>query len=716
MLNTLVRNIRTILVIVFLMLIKNTSFCQGFINKNKPSIIIRENSGEKYLRWIIEEGEYPLSAEDLDAGLIKDAKLIDLETSKKFEAKVWNNYWFNIELEHVEDLSQKSLSFERGGNCWPFEVTFYSVEAYQCHNDSMTLIGVSGNSIPANRRDTPNHISPSIIMLKNFDAKTSMIWIKIVSAEACKIQIDIALNDNSEILERKFDQKIMITLPLLGAIVALLLILSYLIYKFKDEIYVWSSFYLLILFINRIYVGLINEFYRFLNFENPRIFVLSYAIIATLLMVSFLQVWRKLINTFNEFPKVYRFIGYLIIYICLFSMIFTSARFVRWDFSFFTPMQQPLFLLFFVLISIIAAYLIFKGTSVSRFISLGIVVMSFSITVAIILVNYFTAVDEVLLKGIIGVAMVFVLVAALAHRFVIIHNQKEAALVEKIEAEKQNIDQLHKINSASNKFVPNAFLNFIGKSNILEATLGDHIEKNVAILFSDIRNFTSISEKLSPKDTFHFVSEFNKGIGPIISKNNGFINQYLGDGIVAIFPVSSDDALNAAIEMKKYQNELRIRNLENNKFEVEIGIGLHYGSIIMGIMGDEERLDATIISDNVNLAARIESLTKIYSCSILFSDAFNTQLTQESYQFIRYLGRTTIKGKEKQVGIFECLDYLNPMQLKLKQDTDGLFKLAVQLMSENKLDEALFYFNKILEVSPTDKTIQALIFRISTLK
>jgi len=103
------------------------------------------------------------------------------------------------------------------------------------------------------------------------------------------------------------------------------------------------------------------------------------------------------------------------------------------------------------------------------------------------------------------------------------------------EVEQQKTKQLRQINIVSNKFVPKTFLNFLGKSNILDATLGDYVEKQVTVMFSDIRDYTSLSEKMTPKQNFKFVNRFNQLMGPIIQHNKGFINQYLGDGLMAIF-------------------------------------------------------------------------------------------------------------------------------------------------------------------------------------
>jgi adenylate cyclase len=113
---------------------------------------------------------------------------------------------------------------------------------------------------------------------------------------------------------------------------------------------------------------------------------------------------------------------------------------------------------------------------------------------------------------------------------------------------------------------------------------------------------------------------------PLIRKNKGFINQYLGDAIMAIFPGNARDALSAAVEMQQSLKDLNNIRSQQNLPPIYIGIGMHSGPLIMGITGDKDRLDATTISDTVNTAARIESLTKYYKASIILSDASLQQI------------------------------------------------------------------------------------------
>ena len=279
------------------------------------------------------------------------------------------------------------------------------------------------------------------------------------------------------------------------------------------------------------------------------------------------------------------------------------------------------------------------------------------------------------------------------------------------------IRALHEV---TQRFVPNEFIKYLGYDQITQVTLGDSVEKEVTVFFSDIRGYTTLSENMSPAETFRFVNAFNNRMGPIILKNKGFINQYLGDGIMAIFPFSPADALKAAVEMHQ---ELHIYNEQRalkNRLPIKIGIGLHTGPLIMGITGDEERLDATTISDTVNTAARLESLTKYYGVNILLSgnsfDKLDLFLEKEPNDFqLRYLGKVQVKGKKQATKIYECFDGDTREMFLAKEKTAAYFDTALAHFHQQKFSVALTNFQRIVDEYPNDKTAQLFLDKVSQL-
>ena len=140
---------------------------------------------------------------------------------------------------------------------------------------------------------------------------------------------------------------------------------------------------------------------------------------------------------------------------------------------------------------------------------------------------------------------------------------------------------LNKIFDIAGRFVPNEFIKSLGKDRITDVNLGDLAHKDVTVLFADIRGYTTISEKMTPEENFKFINAYNLRMGPVIQQNNGFINQYLGDAIMALFPAKPNDALSSAIEIQKKLATYNYQRIEKGRLPIKIGIGLH---IILNIL------------------------------------------------------------------------------------------------------------------------------------
>jgi len=265
-------------------------------------------------------------------------------------------------------------------------------------------------------------------------------------------------------------------------------------------------------------------------------------------------------------------------------------------------------------------------------------------------------------------------------------------------------EAMRKIFEATGKFVPYQFIKSLGHEVITDVKLGDQVEKIVTVLFTDIRNYTSLSEQMTPEETFGFICLFNERMGPIIRKHEGFINQYLGDSIMAIFPVNAGNALEASIEMQQEIREFNAMQLQNNKPPIEIGIGMHTGPLIMGITGDIDRMDACTISDTVNTASRVESLTKHYKTSILLSDASLKQIDNKSLFHLRNLGLVQLKGKHNSINVHECFSCNSASELQRKLGTLLIFNQGVSHYLNKNFAPANEAFKKVIDMDPDDRT------------
>jgi len=261
---------------------------------------------------------------------------------------------------------------------------------------------------------------------------------------------------------------------------------------------------------------------------------------------------------------------------------------------------------------------------------------------------------------------------------------------------------LNGIHKAASKFVPTEFIKSVGREAITEVVLGDHVEKNVTVLFSDIRGYTTLAEGMTPRQNFKFVNAYVGKMGPLIQKNRGFVNQYLGDGIMALFPQDSEDALQAGIDMQKRIQEYNIRRKKEGYLPLSVGIGLHTGPLVMGIIGDLDRNDTAIIADTVNTASRMEGVTKHYGAQIIVSeDSFKTIRNKDRYHF-RYLGKVRVKGKDNVTGIYECFDGDAPEITQLKIETLKDFKKGLNHFLNNQFPKASAAFDKVLNKNPED--------------
>lgn len=271
------------------------------------------------------------------------------------------------------------------------------------------------------------------------------------------------------------------------------------------------------------------------------------------------------------------------------------------------------------------------------------------------------------------------------------------------------------IHEVSQKFVPTEFIRSLGKDRLTEVSLGDLAEKEVSVLFVDIRGFTALSEKLSPRDNFLFINSFNKKMGPIIRENKGFIMQYLGDGFMALFPGGSQQALRASVQMHVALEEYNRERIDKGRSPVKIGIGMQNGDLIMGITGDVERLDAAIISDTVNTASRIEGLSKHFGTSILITGSCRENLSNPDEFDFRYLGPVQVIGKQKPIDLYECINGDSPALLDHKRKTLDTFDKGMDLYFNKEFAMAAVTFQQIFKKNREDLTAKLFLNRAAHL-
>jgi adenylate cyclase len=271
------------------------------------------------------------------------------------------------------------------------------------------------------------------------------------------------------------------------------------------------------------------------------------------------------------------------------------------------------------------------------------------------------------------------------------------------------------VKNAFSKYLSDKLVDIIVK-NPEKLRLGGE-KREISVLFSDIRGFTSISEKLSPEEIANLLHEYLTPMSEVILQNDGLLDKYIGDAIMALFgtPVWMEThaikACEAALSMMKKLDELN-KNWEKTKgLKLKIGIGINTGECIVGNMGSDILFDYTAIGDTVNLASRLEGTTKFYGVGIVVSE-FTVSKTDGRF-FFRELDLVKVKGKEKPVKIYELIGW--EATEKMKTLTSQFYR-ALNFYRDGKWDSAIEGFKKCLEISPDDKPSKLYIERCLKLK
>ena len=243
-------------------------------------------------------------------------------------------------------------------------------------------------------------------------------------------------------------------------------------------------------------------------------------------------------------------------------------------------------------------------------------------------------------------------------------------------------------------------------------------KKDMTIMFLDIRNFTTLSECLEPQQLVGFMNEFHSAMTEVILEHGGTLDKYIGDAIMAFFgaPVDRSDHAQAgcktALAMMERLYECR-RNWHFPGFSrIEIGIGLSSGDMVVGNMGSLKRLSYTVMGDHVNLASRLEGLTKIYGVKILISQSTHAGI--EGVVTCREIDRVKVKGKSKAVAIYEpfTTDYFSDGKFAFIPP----FEEGLRAYRERRFDEAITCFENVLRIKPQDNPSILFIKRCQSLK
>jgi class 3 adenylate cyclase len=268
---------------------------------------------------------------------------------------------------------------------------------------------------------------------------------------------------------------------------------------------------------------------------------------------------------------------------------------------------------------------------------------------------------------------------------------------------------------AYGRFVPREFLGFLEKKSIVEVHLGDQVLKEMTVLFSDIRDFTRLSESMSPQENFNFINSYLSRIGPEIRKHGGFIDKYIGDAIMALFPTRPDDAVRAALAMRAKLVEYNSHRAASGYPPVQIGIAVNTGNLMLGTVGEQERMDGSVIADAVNLCSRLEGLSRLYGESVLITGPTLSLLENRRGFHTRFIDRVRVMGRREAVLVYEVYDWETLERIELRLAAKALWSEAMDRYYGRQFVRAFRLLRKLAEQDPQDKVTRLYLRRCARL-
>lgn len=260
-------------------------------------------------------------------------------------------------------------------------------------------------------------------------------------------------------------------------------------------------------------------------------------------------------------------------------------------------------------------------------------------------------------------------------------------------------------------FAPRDMISLLNKGSLFNVSLGDQVEKKMAVMFSDIRDFTILSESMTSQQTFNMINAYLSMMNPVISAHQGIIDKYMGDAIMALFPTPSDDALSAGLAMLARLKEYNAGRLRAGYRQIRIGIGINTGLLMLGIIGGGNRMEGTVVGRTVNLASRLEAFTKVYGTQLLISEHTFYSLANPQLFSIRYLGRVKMSEKTHAESIYEVFDCDTPHIKELKTKSLKKFEEALVYYHSREVTLALPLLEDIVRENPDDNPAKTYLMR-----
>lgn len=249
----------------------------------------------------------------------------------------------------------------------------------------------------------------------------------------------------------------------------------------------------------------------------------------------------------------------------------------------------------------------------------------------------------------------------------------------------------------------------------------DGEEIKASVLFCDLAGFTSLSERIAPKELFTLLNKFFPEIVEILLSKNAFLDKFIGDAVMAVFGIpfnSEDDADRSVLSAVEIQNRLRILNQEKffGGHSLSMNIGINSGVAAAGNVGSHSRASYTVLGDNVNLASRIQSLNSIYGTNILISDETLKAIQKKDSFSFREIDSVRVKGRNRPCVIFDVYSGDDETVQNIKKQTESIFMSALNYYKSGDFDRSESIFMEMQKISSDDRIIEIYLDRLAILK
>ncbi|MGB1275865.1 MAG: response regulator [Nannocystaceae bacterium] len=270
--------------------------------------------------------------------------------------------------------------------------------------------------------------------------------------------------------------------------------------------------------------------------------------------------------------------------------------------------------------------------------------------------------------------------------------------------------RMRKTNRALARFVPREFLTLLGRKDVTKLKLGDQVEAEATLMFVGIRGFTKQTQGMRPDARLAYLNRYMAHIAPAVREHGGFVDKYIGDALMALFPTSTSDAVEAALAIHE---ALKGLDTQTEETPLRVGIGLHCGSMLLGTIGEAERMESTVISEVVDCTAKLERLTKRFIVHTLLSGPMHDTLDAKATRWTRKIARIKFDTDKQDMDIYELFagDTCQEEKFSTRED----FEKGLAAYENSDLAEACEYFERVLAVNSEDRLARRLYRRSQNL-